>query len=220
MKLPLTIITLLPALIIFTPTVTGQTCSCKAPDESCEVRVTCRHGCTAVCSTNNSCYAACGNFEVDLLHARVTLKINKGDSKQIAASLTRQTGRKIEFVPNKMDERFSIDLKNGPLWNALEFLSKRGHVAVNGTDFEKFQEIRRTMLKGGKVSVNFNNVPVKDVVEKLSFLSGLPFHVESGDAESLLSISLQGVTLSEIVARISAQTGVKIEQTKRRASTK
>ncbi len=220
MKVSLTVVALLLSLITSVPTVTGQTCSCKATDASCEASVTCGRGCGAICAPKDACYAACGNFEADLLHVRITLKINRGDSKEIASKLTSQTGKKIEFIPKNVNETVTLDLKDSTLFYALNLLSQRGRVTVNGTDFEKFQKIRALMLRDGKVSINFNNVPVKDAVDKLSFLSGLPFRVVSGDAEGLVSISLQEVTLSEIIDRISEKTGVKIEQTRKRASLK
>jgi hypothetical protein len=221
MKLPLTIATLLLSLIAFTPIVTGQTatCSCKAPG-SCTPRVSCPHGCTALCGANDACYAGCGSIEADNSYARITLKIHNKDSEAIAASLSNQSGRKITFIPRKKTDRFSFELNNDPVWNALNFLAKRGTILVDGWDFEKLEELRRKMLKGEKISVNFTDVPVRNAVAKLSFLSGLPFRVESGDAEKNLSISLQEVTLSEIVSRISAETGVKIEQREERVSIK
>ncbi len=210
MKAPLIVAALLLSLVTFVPAATGQTCSCKAPDAPNEVSVTCRHGCGAICAPNNACYAACGNFETDLLHVRVTIQINKGGSKEVASLLTSQTGKEIEFVPRKMNDRFTLDLKDSPLFSALDILSKRGQITVNGTDFGKFQKLRTLMLRGGKVSLDFNNVPVREAVDKLSFLSGLRFHIVSGDAQAPVSISLQDVTLDEIVTRISEQTGVKI----------
>jgi len=181
--------------------------------------VTCPRGCTALCGPKDACYAACGKVEVDKSYARITLKIDSGDSKEIASLLTRHSGRNVKFIPDKVKEkaRYSFDLNNDPVWNALKFFAKYGTVTVDGTNFRSLEKLRRRMLKGERLSVNFTNVPVGDAVAKLSFLSGLPFSVESGDTGKLLSISLEEVTLNEIVARISAQTGVKINQARRRA---
>ncbi len=63
------------------------------------------------------------------------------------------------------------------------------------------------------MSIDFNNVPVKEALDKLSFLSGQTFRVGSGDAEMPVSLSLQEVTLREIVNRISEQTSTKIAYT-------
>lgn len=222
MKLPLTLPTLLLSLIAFTSIVAGQTvtCSCKASDGSCTPRVSCPHGCTALCGSNDACYASCGSINVDKSNARITLKIDKEDSETIAASLTSRSGRRITFIPRKKTDRFSFELNNDPVWNALKFLARRGTISVDGMDFEKLEELRRKLRKGEKVSVNFTDVSIRNAVAKLSFLSGLPFRVDSGDAEKKLSISLQEVTLSEIVSRISAETGAKIEQQEERASIK
>lgn len=213
MKAPLATTVLLLSLLTLAPAVTGQTCSCKGPDASCEVSVTCRRGCGAICAPNDACYAACGNFEADLLHVRVTLQINNGDSKEVSSSLSSQTGKEIEFIPRKVKDRFTLDLKDSPLFTALDTLSRRGRITVNGTDFTKFQKLRTIMLRDGRVSISFNNITARDAVDKLSFLSGLRFRVVSGDVEAPVSLSLQNATLGEIITHISEQTGVKIEQT-------
>lgn len=215
MKLLLSIAAPLLFLLTFVPTITGQTCSCKAPDgrpDSCEVKATCPRGCGAVCAPKDACYVACGNFEADLLNVRITLKTNNADSKEIISELTRQTGKRIEFEPKKGKEKISVDLKNSSLFYALSRISKSGRIKVNGTDFEKFKKLRNIMSKGGKVSINFDGVPLKDALDKLSFLSGLTFRVGPGDAEAPVSLSLQNATLKEIVTSISKQSSIKIAQ--------
>ena len=220
MKLPLTIAALLLSSITLVPTATSQkqNCSCKAPDGSCEANVTCsRHGCTAICGSKDGCYAACGK---DLLLTRFTLKLVDKSSEQIASALSKHTGKQIEFVPRRRNDLFTIDIKGDDLWNTMEYLYERGVVTVNGVDWGKYRQIRRAALEGGKVSVDFNNISVRDALAHLSFLTGLPFRAESGDAEKVISISLGEVMLSEIISRISEQTGVKIEQMEKSALTK
>lgn len=220
MKLPLTVAALLLSLVMPVPTVRGQkqSCSCKAPDGSCEANVTCsRHGCTAICGSKDGCYTACGK---DLLLSRFTLKlVNKG-SKAIATALSQRTGKQIEFLPRNPKEKFTIDIKGDDLWNALNHLAERGTVTVNGVDWERYRQIRKTALEGGKMSVNFSNMSVSDALAHLSFLTGRLFRAKSGDVEQAISISLQEVTLSEILSRIAEQTGVQIEQTENSASIK
>lgn len=219
MKLPHTIAISLLSLITLAPSALSQkTCVCKSPDGGCETSIGCsQHGCTAICGHNNGCYAKCGR---DLLITVFTLKlVNKG-SREIVSALSRVTGKDIEFVPRKPNGSFTIDIKDDDMWNALDYLYERGKVRVNGVDWEKYRQIRRGVLEGGKMSVEFNDISVKDALGHLSFLSGLQFRVGSGDAEKLFSISLREVTLGEVVARISSQTGVRIEQTKKRASMK
>lgn len=76
---------------------------------------------------------------------------------------------------------------------------------------DKLERLRSMILAGGKISLEFTNIPVRDAVAKLSFLTVLPFHVKDGNADQLLTIALREVTLTETVAIISSQTGVKIE---------
>ncbi len=216
MRIYLIFATLLLSFITFVPTLSGQTtCSCSAPDGSCAPRVRCPTGCTALCGSNDACYAGCGSVEAAKSNALITLKIQKKDSAGVAASLTSHSGRKIKFIPRSEKDLFSIELNNDPLWKALKFLNKRGTVLVDGTRFDRLEDLRHKMLKGEKVSVNFTGIPISDAVAKLAFVTGLPFRVVSGDEQQLLSVSLQEVTLVEIVSRISEQAGVKIEQTEK-----
>jgi len=219
MKLPLAMATSLLLVITIAPTATSQkACVCKAPDESCETNIRCsQHGCTAICGSKNGCYAKCGR---DLLITVFTLKLVNKSSNEIVSALSHLTGNSIEFIPRKRQASFTIDIKDDDMWNALDYFYERGKVRVNGVDWGKYREIRRGVLEGGQISVDFNNISVRDALGHLSFLSGLRFRVESGDAERLFSISLGNVTLGEVIAGISSQAGVRIEQTKKRPSTR
>ena len=212
MKRSLTLATLLLSLITLTPTVTGQkrTCSCKAPDRKCNVSVTCSRGCTAICGSNDGCLAKCGK---QLIKTRFTLKLVDKGAKTIASALSRRTGRTIKFVPRTAGDLFSIDTKTDDLWTAMDYLDERGKLYIDDVPWENYQEIRRRMKDGKLRSVTFDNISVREALAHLSFLSGLRLVVKSGNAAKLLSlVDLQDLTLDEIIARISAQTGVEIEQ--------
>ncbi|HJQ31043.1 MAG TPA: hypothetical protein VJ866_02630 [Pyrinomonadaceae bacterium] len=139
------------------------------------------------------------------------MKLVKKDSNEIAAALSKQTGKQIEFVPWEQNGRFTIDIKGDDLWSAMDYLHERGVLTVNGVNWEKFQQIRGAALKGGKLSVNFNNMSVSDALAHLSFITGNAYRVVSGDGEKILILPSQEVTLSELLSRISGQTGVQIE---------
>ena len=211
MKLILAITTCLLTSLILPPIATGQVrCACKAPDAKCHVSISCsKHGCTSICGNNSGCYAQCGR---DLIKTRFSLKIVKKGSNAIAAALSRSTGRKIEFVPRIANDLFTIDIKADDLWNTMDYLQERGKLYVDGTPWSEYQEIRVGMVNGKKLSVSFNSISVEDALAHLHFLSGLSFGVDSRDANRTFSLSIDQVTLSETLARISAQTGVKIEQ--------
>lgn len=219
MKLILTSAALLLSLLAFAPTAAAQSCSCDAPDSSCHnVEVTCSGGCGAICGPKDACYAACGNFESDLLHVRVTLTTNGGDANEVTSQLKRQTDKVIEFLPRKPKDTFNLDLKGFPLFSVLDILSKRGVVKVNGTDFRKFQKLRTLMLKGGRVYIKLNDVTVQEALDKLTVVTGRPFRVKSGDATAPISLSLKAATYRDIAASISRQSGVKIAWRKPRRS--
>jgi hypothetical protein len=132
----------------------------------------------------------------------------------IASVLSERTHTRIEFVPypRNLHARYDLELKDDDIWNACNFLNERGNVKVRGVDFARLIKLRGEMRKGRKFSVNLNAIPVRDAVARLSFMSGVPLRVKSGDAEKLVSISLQKVTLDKIVASISAMASIKIEK--------
>lgn len=212
MKPYLTSAVLLLLLCALPSAVRGQTCSCNASDSSCAVSVTCRHGGTAVCSPSNGCYATCGNVEAELLDVRVSLKVNNGDSSQVASEISRQTGKPVEFSPKNANELFNFELSDAPLWNALKFLSKYGKIVIGGMEFEKLETIRQMFSDKKTVSINFSGVTVKNVVAKLSFWSGVPLRVKSGNAEAPLTISLKDVTFEQIIDRVSSEANVTISK--------
>jgi hypothetical protein len=168
-----------------------------------------------------------------LIKTRFTVSFRTNDGKEIAAALSKRVGHKIEFAPRPdVSGPFIFDIKDDDMWNVLDYLYDRGTVKVDGVDWGKYRGIR-TVLKGGRVSVEFNNISVRDALAHLSFLSGKSLHAvwegqssrnhrrparqQAVAAQKEFSLSLQDVTLDEIVARISAETGVQIQQEERAA---
>jgi len=150
-----------------------------------------------------------------------TLKLTTKNSAEIVSALSSYTSKKIEFVPWRRNGPFNIDIKDDDIWNTMDYLYERGKLKLGGVDWSEYQKMRKTASKGKKISqVDFNGISVRDALAHLSFLSGMPLRVESGDAEKPLTLSLREVTLDEVVSRISAQTGVKIEQTEKKDSIK
>ena len=214
MKLPLTLAALVLLLISFAPPARGQqkTCSCSAPDKKCQIKeITCPHGCTAVCAPDQACFATCRNPQIDRRHARISIKVDPTDSaEKIGKDLTAASGRRIKFIPS--GGRLSFQLDEGPLWDALTFLSQNGKVFLDGVDFDNIRNIRGKLKRGEKISVNYNGIPVQYALADLSFLSGLTIRAKSGNAEQLFSLTLPEATLKEVISKISKKTGVKIER--------
>jgi hypothetical protein len=141
----------------------------------------------------------------------VTLKITAADSKLIAYALRLATNREVEFRPFNINEKIDLDFKSIQLWTVLESISEYGKLRVGGIDFEDLQMMRRPLMRGERVSMCIYEASVKRVVSYLSFLSGLPLEVVSGDAEVRISASFSKVTFNEIIASISVKAGIKIE---------
>ncbi len=62
------------------------------------------------------------------------------------------------------------------------------------------------------MSICLDRVPVQCVVDELSVLSGQPLHITAGNAETLIMFSARRITLKDILARVSAQTGARINE--------
>lgn len=220
MNLPLgKVAALLIVLSALTLVVSGQQsiCSCESPDSTCKGRVSCANGCTALCGSKDACYLSCRR---DLLVSRFTVKFNKKQGEDIAALLSERTKTKIQYVPysRNVGKLYDLAIENDDIWNVLYFLNKRGNVKVGGLKFEEFKTTRKDMKSGGRFSLKLNQIPVEDAVARLAFLSGRRLVVKSGDSEKLVSVSLENVTLREIVARLSSVAGVQIEDRSKKSS--
>lgn len=121
------------------------------------------------------------------------------------------TGKEVVFfLPSKPDDAINLDIKNAPLWDVLQTLSESRKVQIDGGNPSRLQILRRTLMAGDDVSVCVHNAPFQSVANELSSLSGLPLRVTSGDVKTLLTLTVKGSTLKEIVAQMSAQTDVQI----------
>ena len=211
----------------------ADTCSCSADDGSCSVSFTCPHGCLAYCPSGG-CRGVCLGVAYDYLDGsledpvtaptpegssvkaemlpskRIAIKVIKANGQQVASELTRVTGRKIEFKPYQATRRFDFYYDDAELWVILNHLSGFGALKLDGTDFEKLKRIRRALVGNEKMSVCLSEASVKDVTAYLSFLSGVPLSVASGDDAARVTVSLKQATLSEIIDGVSARAGVRI----------
>ncbi len=186
------------------PVALADTCSCASG------------GCSAVISCSGSCYANCssGNCSAASITGRkgaaeeVTFRVTNFDSEQLSSELTRISGREIVFTASEPDDLFSFDFKRAPVWEVFEELSKRGTVQIDGIDFRALQGLRSTLLAGEKISVKFN-MPADEVVSWLSFVSGLPLCINSGNAQVHVTVALQEATLQDIIQALS-KTGIEV----------
>jgi hypothetical protein len=140
----------------------------------------------------------------------VTVHSSRGSSKQVALELARVTSREVTFIPNNSQEKFNLDAKEIPLWDVLETLSQSGKLRIGGEDFSDLRALRQALRSGERMRVCIHNASVQSVVEEFAGISGLPIRITSGDPATLVTISVQDVTLEEALARISEQTGVQI----------
>jgi hypothetical protein len=148
-----------------------------------------------------------------VLHERLTLQLANANSQQLSSELTRVSGREIAFKAFASDDTLNLDFKAVPLWNVLEVLSRMGTVQIDGQDFQQLQGLRRALLRGEKINVCFCDAPAGHLLHWLSFISGLPLHVSSGNAQARVTITLKEVTLGDIIHAVSTHTGVQVRKT-------
>lgn len=197
------------------------TCSCeKAGDKVCaKGEITCPDGCTAICSTNNACYFSCST---DMLDKRVKVKIMQQDGQHMASVLSKETGKNIEFVPdrNNIGKLYTYELKDSDIWPALEFLDRRGTVKINQIEFRTFRKIQIEMKSGRKFSVRFRGLPAQAVVSKLSFMSQLNLEIKSGDPATPVFVEVNEKSLRDILKEISNAAKVEIDVTNKSSQKK
>jgi len=63
-----------------------------------------------------------------------------------------RTRRSSHTISAKYSCRYDLDIKDDDIWNALNFLYKRGNVKIGGLDFGKLRDLRKEMRNGKKVS--------------------------------------------------------------------
>ena len=187
-----------------------DTCSCTAPDGSCSATITCHGNCQKYCGNNDNCRAECSGF-YGLLATETSIEISFGTYSQLVSELARISGKDISFAKSRASteepEIGILGFQKAPLWNALEFLSDRGTVRIGGKDFESLRRLRKSLLSGERINFGVKNTPVNTFVTDLAGLTGLPFHITSGEPTALANVELEQVNLDEIVAEISKRTG-------------
>ena len=191
-------------------------CSCAADDGSCSASVSCPGGCIADCPNGGGCYATCkkgssesGDFAL-ILTMSINLNLRGATNRQLVSEIARITGKDFVFLPNNPNDPVNLDVQDLPLWDVLEVLSRRGKIRIGGHDFSTLQVVRKALVNGERTSVCINNVSVQSLVEEFAGLSGLPIHIISGDATTLVTFSAKGVTLEEMLLEVASRTGVEI----------
>lgn len=205
---------ILSSASVFTPSASPEptiesSCSCSAPDGTCDASITCQGGCIAQCANNGDCYAHCGAF-YEVLGMEATIQIQNGRYSQLVAELARISGRDVAFSPSRPDTVFNADYKRAILWDVLEMLSDRGTVQIAGQDFEKIKSLRQTLLSGERITLCVRGMPVNTFVNDMAGLTGLPLRITAGRPMAIVNVKLQNVTLNEILLKVSEQTGTKI----------
>lgn len=123
-------------------------CTCtQSADRSCSAEISCPDGCSAFCGSQDACFVSCKRTAI---LGALTIKFDNEEGREIARVLSQKTKSRIEFTPSKRfaGARFTVTLNNDSIWNALEFLNKRGQVKVNGVSFQALKRLQQAKSKG------------------------------------------------------------------------
>lgn len=196
------------------PSLRRQSCSCTADDGSCSASVTCRGGCLAFCPNNGGCRAVCvrsaGGY-VNTLSPSVALTPRAGTGRSVGAEALPRTDAEIITGPAKAYPAFDFAAQSPTRLDTRRNLAPDDGKYSGGEGWADFGEVRRALLNGERVSACFGQVSAADLAGGLSSITGLDIRTEPEGATTLINYSVKGVTLKEMVAQVSALSGVRFE---------
>jgi hypothetical protein len=128
--------------------------------------------------------------------------------KELSAKIKKQIT--FEPQPRRAKERYNFELKRSDIWPILTFLNKRGKVKIGVYDFRTFEKMQREAKSGRRMAWKFNQMPADQLVQRLSFISQVKLHLESGDPQAIISLDTRDKTLSEVLDEIEKANNVKI----------
>lgn len=158
MKILPPMIALLALLSFSALPVFGQKLVCRCEKEAgrpCATFVSCSDGCTTLCGPGKKgCNSACRKEGTE---KQFTLKLENKTGKQIVSELSTESGLNIVFKahPSYMNQRYDLDVKNDDVFNALNFLSKRGTITINEIPFADFKWNRAQEQGAKPIRPNF-----------------------------------------------------------------
>ena len=203
----LILVSLVSTLTFSAPTASMRMdCQCGASDGSCSVSLSCDGGCQAICNPEGDCVGYCSGRQGYLL-MNVNIQMRNGTYGELIAELSRISGQNINYIPKKPNILLNIDSKEGALWDMLSHLSDRGKLEIAGQDFSKIKRVRNRLLSGEKVNFCVYETPIAVLVSDLAGITGLRLSVAAGSTTATVTGPFQDVSLSEILAAASEQTG-------------
>jgi hypothetical protein len=188
-------------------------CSClKVGGRTCSGTLKCAKGCSAICGRKDTCYLAC-SVKYRLVGRNLDLEFSQKTSREMAATLAAETGVPINFEPYSRgaNELYDYKLVDSGIWKLLEFLDKRGTLVVNGIDFERLRQLKKTMKDGGRLArVRFNNTSVEEAVLQLEIMTGEYLRIVSGDSTKRIRVNVRRASLPYILETIRRKSGVRV----------
>lgn len=199
-------------LVAFSPAAFADTCSCTAPDGSCNTSVSCGGGCAAICGEGGNCSSWCsGSGTKGPLHdafqaepgnssaggSRVNLEASELTAEEVSALLSSLTSREISFAPNKPGERLTISASDFPIHELIQALGNYGAIASAPARASNQADVDdRVSLQASKVT----GLALEAVVRSLS---GGRASFTAARPEGLVNLEVKNMPIQELLEQLT-----------------
>jgi hypothetical protein len=196
---PLSLHLLIPLALVLPTDV--QACSCTAPDGSCSASVSCPGGCDAIFAEGGYCSAECVNEGggpkppprpgpgslSEAPEGKIRLSAARIPGSRLAQLLSETTRGRLAFLPTLPDQLISVELKDVPLDQLPEILSRVGSTAVRteGATSPQAPEAE------SRISTQVESVRTGDVARLLAEASGGRVAFRPSDPDKRISLELR-----------------------------
>lgn len=210
------------AVVAVAPAALGEDCSCTAPDGSCNASISCSAGCIAICGSGGKCSASCSGGggggwtpeqpgalratgeqqaapgDRNPLSERVSLDVINISAEEVSALISNLAGREITFVPNVVDERFTIRSKNFTVGELISALAEHGAIGSLPRR-AAFAEVRLN----DPITVEAKGVTGATLAEMVAALTGGRVVLVPSDPESLLNLQVKNLRLGQLLEQLA-----------------
>lgn len=216
---------LVAVVLLFTPALAlASSCSCTAPDGSCNTSVTCTGGCWAICGTEGKCGSGCSNTQTPRPENQYLSTPPAADEDRLALTaqhltgsdlsllLSEHLGHEVSFVPLRPGETFSIDVSGMPPGQLLIALAEFGAVATSHAEVpDHAQGAASHRVPDTDITLKIDSVRGGEVAGVLNaFLARTGLTLVAGNPDEELSVDVQGMDLETFLQGLQATTSLKL----------
>lgn len=199
-------------LVALSPAAFADTCSCTAPDGSCNTSVSCGGGCAAICGSGGNCSSWCSGtgtkgplhetFQADPGNSsaggpRVNLEASELTAEEVSSLLSSLTSREMTFAPNKPGERLTISASDFPIHELIQALANYGAIGSAPARASNQVEV------GDRVSLQASKVTGQALEGVVQSLSGGRASFTATRPEGLVNLEVKNVPLQELLEQLT-----------------